>query len=156
LWEFSGGIVLSGPFKGLKYPREAAGSAWAPKLLGTYESELSPIIERIISGGYGFVVDIGAAEGYYYALGLAKRMPSAEILCFEQAEDARKILARFAAENEVASRGEIHGMATRDTLAKALNRGRATVVICDVEGAEVELLVRSSRSAGAQASGHTR
>lgn len=67
-------------------------------------------------------------------------MPAAEILCFETAEDARRILARFAAENEVASRIEIHGMATQETLAKALGLGTATVVICDVEGAEVELL----------------
>lgn len=71
LWELCGGVILSGPFKGLMYPRESVGSAWAPKLLGTYESELSPTIERIVSGGYRSVVDIGAAEGYY-AVGLAK------------------------------------------------------------------------------------
>ena len=139
LRELSGGVILSGPFKGLKYPDESAGSAWAPKVLGTYENELTPIVEAIVSRAYRSVVDIGAAEGYY-AVGLAKRMPAAEIVCFEKEEAARRMLARFAGENEVASRVEVHGFATPDGLTSVLENRAPAVVICDAEGAEVELL----------------
>jgi hypothetical protein len=130
---------LAGPFEGLKYPERAAGSAWAPKLLGTYELELVPVIEEIVSRGYGFVIDVGAAEGYY-AVGLARRMPGAEIVCFEKEEEARSLLAWFAAENGVASRLQIHGVATASALAKTLEPREGALVICDAEGAEIELL----------------
>jgi len=139
LLELSGGIVLSGPFKGLRYPRESAGSAWAPKLLGTYECELSPIIESIVAGGYRFVIVLGAAEGYY-AVGLAKRIPEAEILCFEKEEATRRVLSGFASENAVLHRIEIRGVATTDEMNIVLANRPATVVICDVEGTEVEVL----------------
>jgi hypothetical protein len=139
LYELSGGFILSGPFKGLKYTSQAAGSAWAPKLLGTYECELIPIIEDIVSGGYDSVIDIGAAEGYY-AVGLAKRMPGAEIVCFEKEEAARRLLGQFATENDVASRLEVHGVATADRLESVLKGMDRTVVICDVEGAEADLI----------------
>jgi hypothetical protein len=139
LRELSGGVVMSGPFAGLKYPERSVGSAWAPKILGTYEIELAPIIEEIISRRYRSLVDIGAAEGYY-ALGLAKRMPDARVICFEAEEKARGLLERFASENDVASRVEIRGLATKEALARALVDGRETVVICDIEGGEVGLL----------------
>jgi hypothetical protein len=139
LLEMSGAFVLAGPFEGLKYPERAAGSAWAPKLLGTYELELAPVIEEIVSRGYSSVVDIGAAEGYY-AVGLAKRMPGAEIVCFEKEEEARSLLTWFATENGVASRLQIHGVATPSAVAATLEVRERALVICDAEGAEIELL----------------
>ncbi len=42
--------VLHGPFVGMKYPgTEAAGSAFIPKLLGSYEKELHPLLERLLA-----------------------------------------------------------------------------------------------------------
>ncbi len=74
--EITGGIrVVSGPFSGMKYVRMSSGSAWAPKVLGTYERELQKIISALDLRAYDSVVDVGCAEGYYLAgLGhLAKR-----------------------------------------------------------------------------------
>src|SRR6478672_6897407 len=66
-------VVQHGPFKGMKYPGvNSVGSALIPKLLGSYERELHPLIDSICAGQYDQVVDIGCAEGYY-AVGLAMR-----------------------------------------------------------------------------------
>ena len=75
--------VLSGPFKGMRYPLRSSGQGGLlPKLLGTYERELSPAIERLISDRPTLVVNVGAAEGYY-AVGLALRAPQAQVIAFE-------------------------------------------------------------------------
>jgi len=57
--------TVAGPFAGLEYVDEAAGSEYGPKLLGTYELELHHIIERIIDLAYPTIINIGAGEGYY-------------------------------------------------------------------------------------------
>lgn len=37
--------VVAGPFTGMKYPGKSVGSAYCPKLLGTYELELAEVID---------------------------------------------------------------------------------------------------------------
>lgn len=72
--------VIKGPFEGMKYPSlRAAGSALVPKLIGTYEIELTPYIMKIIEKNYSIILNIGSAEGYY-AVGLALRSPSPSFL----------------------------------------------------------------------------
>jgi len=45
----SEGIVLDGPFKGMIYPKnESFGSAFFPKILGTYEKEISSVIDDLL------------------------------------------------------------------------------------------------------------
>jgi len=139
LWGETCGRIASGPFKGLRYIQEAVGSQWAPKLLGTYEMELAPVIEGIIGKPPAQVVNIGAAEGYY-AVGLAWRMSSTRVVAFEVQQARHKLLKDFAAANGVAERIEVRGACLPDSLNDALQAGASTVVICDVEGAEVELL----------------
>jgi hypothetical protein len=57
--------VANGPFKGLRYPSvHTFGSALFPKLLGSYESELHPVLGGMMGNGYTTVVDIGCGEGY--------------------------------------------------------------------------------------------
>src|SRR5262245_24582329 len=56
--------VLHGPFKGMKYGRDAIGSAYIPKLVGIYERELTKIINMICERPPELIVDVGAAEGY--------------------------------------------------------------------------------------------
>jgi hypothetical protein len=71
--------ILDGPFTGLKFVGCSNLGTIVPKWIGTYESQLQPIIESIIgSGDYRTVIDIGAAEGYY-AVGLAWRLPHASV-----------------------------------------------------------------------------
>src|SRR5215208_3855790 len=62
--------VLSGIFAGMRYVRDAVGGQLYPKLLGTYELELVPVIQALNRKRVARIVDVGAAEGYY-AVGLA-------------------------------------------------------------------------------------
>ena len=57
-------------------------SSCVPKLIGSYEEEVHPIIEEIIRRRYSIVVNIGCAEGYY-AVGFALRIPDAIVYAFD-------------------------------------------------------------------------
>ena len=56
--------IVDGPFKGAKQAGFAHGSTLCPKILGSYEAELSSTIEQLAKNKSCFV-DIGCAEGYY-------------------------------------------------------------------------------------------
>jgi hypothetical protein len=43
----------------------ATCSSVLSKLLGTYESELHPVLHEILIKPYELIVDVGSAEGYY-------------------------------------------------------------------------------------------
>jgi hypothetical protein len=136
----TGGHVVAGPFKGLRYIDRSIGSMLSSKLLGTYEKELEGVIEQGIARGHALVVDIGAAEGYY-AVGLARRMPNAHIVAFEAQKKQHPILLELAGRNGVKDRITLHGYGTTQLLHDSLElaKGRA-LVICDVEGFEEDLL----------------
>jgi hypothetical protein len=66
--------VVSGPFSGMRYVPHSCGSAWSPKILGTYELEIANLFRRSYLSAFDQVIDIGCAEGYYLAgLGFALR-----------------------------------------------------------------------------------
>ena len=133
-----GVTVRDGPFAGLTYPKlAAAGSAIFPKVIGSYESELHPIIEQIIARDYRRIVNIGAAEGYF-AVGFARRMPRTVIEAFEMNEDAHPLLRSMAASNGVSDRVKLHGICTTTELKTlALHND---LLLVDCEGAELILL----------------
>jgi tRNA G37 N-methylase Trm5 len=135
----TGMAVATGPFAGMKYVEDSANSAYVPKLLGIYERELAPIVERIIAGNYATVVDVGAAEGYY-AVGLALRIPRAIVDAYELGERGRELLSEMARLNGVSDRLRVLGACDATTLASSLARGEPHVIICDVEGYERQLL----------------
>src|SRR6185312_7312344 len=74
--------VLSGPFAGMLYHAAAAGSVLGPKLIGSYEHEISAWIEATVNANYQRILDVGCAEGYY-AVGFARRMPQVEVYAFD-------------------------------------------------------------------------
>ncbi len=43
--------VLQGPFAGMNYLRRSHNSEFLPKLLGSYEAELSGVLEEIVRHG---------------------------------------------------------------------------------------------------------
>jgi hypothetical protein len=134
-----GSRVLAGPFTGLAYPAfTSAGSALFPKIIGSYEQELQPLIESLIARAYRIVVDIGAAEGYY-AVGMATRLPHAAVYAFEADPRGAAQLAALAAANGVADRVIARGLCTVADLA-ALDLNGWPLIISDCEGAEVMLL----------------
>jgi hypothetical protein len=125
--------VQRGPFKGLRYV-EAYGDLGA-KILGSYEQELYPTIEQLIAVGYDNIVNVGAAEGYY-AVGLAWRVPAANVIAYEISEKGRVLCAELALLNGVTV--EVRGEFTLAEL-KLIPAGR-TLVIMDIEGGELALL----------------
>ena len=131
--------VVAGPFAGMRYTSRAIGSVLVAKLLGTYEMELTHLVERIITADYTAVIDVGAAEGYY-AVGLAKRMPAAHVIAFEAKTADHPVLLAMAEANGVRQRIELHGFCTPEALNRSMPADRRTVVIFDIEGFEDELL----------------
>src|SRR5262249_14226318 len=122
----------------------AVNSAYLPKLLGTYERELVPIIEQACRCRPSLIIDIGAAEGYY-AVGLARRNPQAMVVAFERDPVARVALERTCLLNGVQGRIEICGKCGTEELGAILNRAAnehssKVFVMCDIEGDEKLLL----------------
>jgi hypothetical protein len=129
--------VIEGPFAGMIYGEKVAGSAYTPKILGTYELEIQPWIKQIIQDDYQTIIDLGCAEGYY-AVGLALRCPRTTIYAYDGDPEAQVACRELAALNGVEDRVKIGGYCEPETL-KNLPLDHA-MLICDVEGYEVELL----------------
>jgi hypothetical protein len=147
---FALGTVLSGPFVGLRYPFSTAyGSAFYPKLLGTYESELHDGLGQFCGRSYDGIVDIGFAEGYYL-VGLGRLLPMAEVWGFDISPEAHSLCQGLAEANGIApSRLRLHEHAKPALLRNAL-KGR-TLVVCDCEGFEVELFAPGNEALWQQA-----
>lgn len=133
----AGTKVWSGLFKGMDFLDRSAEGCHLPKLLGCYEQPLQPAIEAAIGEGYAQVVNIGCAEGYY-AVGLARRMGGARVLAYDIEERARTACAALAAKNGVGDRVQVGTLFRHEDFAAVA--GPRTLVVCDIEGAERELL----------------
>jgi predicted O-methyltransferase YrrM len=134
--------VASGPFSGMILPRETSwgeGGDLCPKLLGSYESELHPAIAKAIARAPVAVVNVGCAEGYY-AVGLARALPRAQVIAFDVDQKARSLCRQAAAVNSVASRLRIEDTCNVENLRSAIGRQGLTLVVMDCEGAEFHLL----------------
>jgi hypothetical protein len=130
--------VLSGPFKGLKYIDEIVWGSITPKWLGSYESELHPVMESIVASKYDYIIDVGSAEGYY-AAGLAYRLPSSTIYAYDTDFISRGQLIRLAKLNKVQDQIKIGKYCSFDTL-NQLPDTKRSVLIIDIEGHERHLL----------------
>jgi hypothetical protein len=131
-------VVRNGPFKGMRYPQgKSLGSTLAPKLLGSYESELDSVMEEICSKRYTEIIDIGCAEGYY-AVGLAMRVRHATIYAFDTNEEAIAACLAMARANGVADRIVPGTFCDAEALKGVPFTGRA-LVISDCEGYEKQL-----------------
>lgn len=138
-FDATNGQVIDGPFRGMRYVGQSGGSALGPKLLGTYEMELRPVVDAIIRSACPMIIDIGAGEGYY-AIGLLTRMPLAQVEAFESSAQSRHLLGSMARRNQVCDRLTIHGACAVEDLSALAGSALQSVVICDCEGGEAELL----------------
>jgi len=130
-------VVVGGPFAGMKYIRLSTEGALIPRLLGSYESELHPHLQRIAQAGLDCVIDVGCAEGYY-AVGLARMLPGVMVHAHDISAEAQTVCRRLAELNGVADRVSVGGkFEPTDFEAFA---GRRTLVIVDAEGAETDIL----------------
>jgi hypothetical protein len=135
----SGGKILCGPFRGLRYSPYAVGSEYFPKILGTYEKELHGIIGKWSGETFNRIIIAGAGEGYYVG-GMAARYPDARITSFEMDPEGRRAIAILARANGFGERLENNGRCDVAALRQALDADSSSLLIMDVEGAEKELL----------------
>jgi hypothetical protein len=82
-------------------------------------------------------VDVGAADGYY-AVGFAVVSPRTVVHAFEVDPVARRVLRKLARLNRASDRVVLHGPANPRRLA-AIDL-RDAFVLCDIEGAELDVL----------------
>lgn len=126
--------VLSGPFAGL----DLEGCPILPlHLLGGYESSLHDSIEALIARRPERVLNIGCSFGYY-AAGLARRLPQARVAAHDIDAGILETCRGTARRNGVADRMDFGGEVRGEDFA-AFPAGR-TLVFCDIEGGERDLL----------------
>lgn len=135
--------ILDGPFKGMLYVDSSIGSAFIPKILGTYELELEGVIANIVESPPDHLLNLGAAEGYY-TVGFARALPQAMITSWEVKEEGRNLTRQLAEVNGVeASRLNIQGFCSvsdfRNFLGK-IPQDCSILVLADIEGGEAMLL----------------
>jgi len=130
--------VRNGPFRGMKYPSgKSVGSELIPKLLGSYERELHPLLARLRSREYSEIVDIGCAEGFY-AVGLALLFPQARIFAYDTNPEGIRLCRRMAQANGVVNRLTTGAFCDALQLQR-LPLTRRALILCDCEGYEKHL-----------------
>ena len=135
---FSDLTVLDGPFKGMKYPDFIAyGSAMYPKLLGAYECEIYPEMEKLLKNDYHTIWDIGCAEGYY-AVGFAMCKSNATIYAYDTDEVALNACKKMAALNNVEKQMRFGNFCSQETLTQ-FDFSKRSLIMSDCEGFEMEL-----------------
>ena len=133
----NGTRIWSGPFEGMDFLPQSTHGCHIAKLIGCYEQPLQPFIEAAIRAAYPVVLNIGCAEGYY-TVGMARRMPATQVHAFDIDPAARRVCGELAASRGVADRVRVGERFTTDDF--AAYAGHKTLVLCDIEGAEKELL----------------
>jgi hypothetical protein len=132
--------VRGGPFQGMTYLPESSGSVLGPKLLGTYEAEIAPWLDEVIASDVQLVVDVGCAEGYY-AVGLARALPQAQVYAYDADPEARRLVADLAGRNQVADRLQVRGWLGHAEIAQhSRDVPGDKLLFVDIEGGEDALL----------------
>ncbi|MEO5720556.1 MAG: hypothetical protein ABIR71_03680 [Chthoniobacterales bacterium] len=133
-----GRTVQGGPFEGMIYSELADHRHIGARLLGCYEHEIGDVVERACQIPYDQVIDVGCAEGYY-AVGFARRVPTARLTAFDTDPWARRACQELARLNDVSDRVDVLGFCSTTSLQNVLGTGRALVIL-DCEGFESILL----------------
>lgn len=137
LLQQQGTVVMEGPLKGMDFLPQSAEGCHIAKLLGCYEQPLLPYIEAAIQTSYPLILNIGCAEGYY-AVGMARRMLATRVLAFDLNPKAQQVCAELAAKNSVSERVIVGALFKPEDF--ATYAGERVLVLCDIEGAERDLL----------------
>jgi hypothetical protein len=137
LLQQQGTTVMQGPLQGMDFLPQSAEGCHIAKLLGCYEQPLLPYIEQAIQANYPLILNIGCAEGYY-AVGMARRMQATKVLAFDLNPKAQEVCAALAQKNAVAERITIGALFKPEDFARYADQ--KVLVLCDIEGAEKDLL----------------
>jgi hypothetical protein len=138
-----GPVVRSGPFRGMTLTPMTHLEHLGPFLLGTYEFELHPWFASVAGHRYAQILDIGAKFGYY-AVGLARSFPDTPMVAFDTDWWARAACREMAVANR-SPNVAVAGFCSSRWLDQNLRP--ASLIVCDCEGFEGDLLTRSASSA---------
>jgi SAM-dependent methyltransferase len=133
--------ILGGPFAGTLYTNTSYGSAYYPKIIGTYEKELSNLWTFENLNKFQSIIDIGCAEGYYLAgiahiLSQKNTSSSTQFIGYDINAAALEEAERLLVLNKV-HRYELKPSGYEFDLADIKN---PSLLICDTEGNEREIL----------------
>lgn len=142
LLEKYGDHVLDGPFAGIHLTSMTQAEQLGPYLLGLYECELDEAWKIVFRGAYTQIIDIGAKFGYY-AVGLAKRFPAAEVVAFDTDWWARKAMREMIAANDT-PKVRVEGFCDAQWLISHLRED--AFIISDCEGYEGALFTDAAVS----------
>ncbi|MGK2962886.1 MAG: hypothetical protein ACSLFK_12165 [Gemmatimonadaceae bacterium] len=133
--------VIGGPYRGMRYfgePRiPIVDNSPTAKLIGSFEEELHPWIERLIERGFSDVIFIGGGEGYH-AVGMARRMELSRFVVFDTLIAARQACNQLAEQNAVKSRMQLRGFCGAEAFYDLEIAG--SLIFSDCGGAELALL----------------
>jgi len=141
IWEAAGGRIVRGPFGGQFIDGEHC-LCWpdiASQILGQYEMELHRVLHDITRLSPDLVVDLGCGDGYY-SVGLARLLPDASVVAFDQDTERDRSINVNAERNGVAERVSHGGPVTFRWLQTTLESAETRVLLVDLEGLERELL----------------
>ena len=114
------------------------------QIIGSYESEISDIVETLCNRKFTKIVNIGCAEGYY-AVGFARRIDDVSIEAFDSSERAREHCGELARLNRVDKKIRILGSFTKESLVN-MSLDDQALIICDCEGGEKEIFTSENAS----------
>jgi hypothetical protein len=137
LLQHEGTKVMQGPLAGMDFLSNSSEGCHIAKLLGCYEQPLHLFIEQAITSAYPIILNIGCAEGYY-AVGMARRMPFTQVLAFDLNPKAQETCRALAQKNSVSDRVKVDALFKPVDFANYVNQN--VMVLCDIEGAEKDLL----------------
>ncbi len=130
-------VVNGGPFKGMVYIEESAGSVLLHKLIGYYEEILHTTIESVKKDNFDTIIDIGCAEGYYL-IGLGINSPSTKLVGYDTDLRALDLSKKLYEKNNLTNPLLLE---TECTFAKLNEQiSDKTLIICDAEGFEDYIL----------------
>jgi hypothetical protein len=129
--------IIGGPFAGMKFDVKRAGAPAMGLFLGTYEHELHHFVRDVIANPPDRILNIGCADGFY-AVGFARTCPNTKVFAYDILEKAKENCRYHAEINGVSERVIIDGIFNGSDFETAI-QGK-TLIICDIEGGEEELL----------------
>lgn len=136
IYEHTKGIVMTGPFAGMWVSREKSWTAGylCPILLGCHECELHDPLEKEITRlnliSHPQIINVGCSEGYY-AVGLKRRVPHADVSAIDIDPKALAITTTAATKNNV-------DVTVSDLIGKTFNH--PDLIVMDCEGEEATYL----------------
>ena len=147
LFDLCSGVVRYGPLKGYILDRDTMWGQGdlAAKLLGSYEQEvMQALVQK--RPRYSTLVNLGAADGYY-GVGTVKAGIFEKSICYEASDKGRAKIASTATANGVSKDVTVRGAAGAGFPGELAALGvdlKSCAILCDIEGAEFDILTASS------------